>query len=488
MIQAMNRDVPLVLLLRISKKWREDLTPAELYEVTRGWWVMSGLRTQQVVTVLAVAGSKVREVYEPRRWITPAETGRENRWGFEGAVAHDRDRWVGRDVAAMFPPGSANPVRYVRASSMAPMTSDATSLSERVSPLLQGFEDDLLFAMSRSAQELFHTNTLAWLIDHVPAASEAIMAALGTTATGVPPATWREHQHLDLLIHPGGDELRLVVENKLFSIPSRKQLIGYTAKPLPWCPQPSPLGAARTRYVLLSLMRPGFDPPAPWVHVTYESIADALAESIDDIDGPDAHLVRLYSALLSRLAGIAEVLDPRFDPTEPFLDMAELGPALAHSPFNGPVQKMRYAVLLELVQAELDHVLEFNSSFAHGQALVSYYQPISETRTVGWQLQGSHLRRCMLISDPHLSGQGKEKAAARARVAGEEHADWFDFRFAEHVLGTRAHPPNAGPNTWNHFAPSFICQYRKIDPSVTTVELVAILAEWTRDAISWPKQ
>jgi len=36
-----------------------------------------------------------------------------NRIGFNGVVAFDRETYVGRDVAHLFRPGSANPVRYL---------------------------------------------------------------------------------------------------------------------------------------------------------------------------------------------------------------------------------------------------------------------------------------------------------------------------------------------------------------------------------------
>lgn len=38
------------VLLRISRKWHDDMTPQELYEVTRGWWVMAPARLHPTVT------------------------------------------------------------------------------------------------------------------------------------------------------------------------------------------------------------------------------------------------------------------------------------------------------------------------------------------------------------------------------------------------------------------------------------------------------
>lgn len=103
------------LILRLSKLWRPDLTAEELYDVTRMWWVTTMHKASGVSRVLAVANGEVKEVYEPTRWMPAPDRGLENRVGFEGHVAADRDRWVGVDVSFLFKPGAANPVRYVDA-------------------------------------------------------------------------------------------------------------------------------------------------------------------------------------------------------------------------------------------------------------------------------------------------------------------------------------------------------------------------------------
>ena len=125
------------------------------------------------VRVLAVAGGIVREAYEPAEWLPSPVEGLENRIGFNGVVAGDRERYVGRDVAHLFRPGSANPVRYlpldallasppVPPASVAPAAATPAGtfageavepgLLERVLPLLDAFEHDLLWAQSRPAK------------------------------------------------------------------------------------------------------------------------------------------------------------------------------------------------------------------------------------------------------------------------------------------------------------------------------------------------
>jgi hypothetical protein len=72
------------------------------------------------VRVLAMADGIMREVYEPIEWLSPPVEGLENRIAFNGVVAADGDTYVGRDVAHLFRPGSANPVRYLGSTCCSP--------------------------------------------------------------------------------------------------------------------------------------------------------------------------------------------------------------------------------------------------------------------------------------------------------------------------------------------------------------------------------
>ena len=103
----------LALLLRLNKSWHDGISAENLYDFTRAWWVMSLANAQRVARVLAVAGGIVREVYQPTQWLPSPVEGLENRIGFEGVVACDRETYVGRDVTHLFRHGSANPVRYL---------------------------------------------------------------------------------------------------------------------------------------------------------------------------------------------------------------------------------------------------------------------------------------------------------------------------------------------------------------------------------------
>jgi hypothetical protein len=107
------------LLLTLNRLYRDDMSPEELYEATRGFWRV-GIRREDARLALAVYQGIVREVYRIERWLPagtltyrtrdPAPYVGQGRWEFEGRVAHDvRDRCVGRSVGK----GGHNPVRYL---------------------------------------------------------------------------------------------------------------------------------------------------------------------------------------------------------------------------------------------------------------------------------------------------------------------------------------------------------------------------------------
>ena len=106
------------LLITINKLYRSDMTPEELYEATRGVWVI-GPKRDGVGYAIAVYQGIAREVYRIRAWHPAGtlpyqfrphdETKRPGRWEFEGEVADDiRDEYVGRFVGK----GGQNPIRY----------------------------------------------------------------------------------------------------------------------------------------------------------------------------------------------------------------------------------------------------------------------------------------------------------------------------------------------------------------------------------------
>ncbi len=111
------------LLIRVTQLYRPQMPPLELYDATRGVWVL-GEQRHDVRFALAVFEGIVREVYEISAWLpagsalysrSHAEVDAPNRWEFVGRLAPERVRkkYIDRDVSAYLPRGAQNPLRYV---------------------------------------------------------------------------------------------------------------------------------------------------------------------------------------------------------------------------------------------------------------------------------------------------------------------------------------------------------------------------------------
>ena len=115
------------VVLNISRQYEADLAPVQLYERTRGYWVMQPHDHREVEYAIAVAGKIIREVYRidgwtrlnvadipvnPFRRADPARpAGRSSfRWIFHGVPATGalRDRLVGRRIQVR----GQNPVNW----------------------------------------------------------------------------------------------------------------------------------------------------------------------------------------------------------------------------------------------------------------------------------------------------------------------------------------------------------------------------------------
>ncbi|WP_031580045.1 hypothetical protein [Ruminobacter sp. RM87] len=114
-----------LMLIRINRVYRNDMTPYELYEGTRGCWKLSLDSAEKVDYVLSVYDGMVIEVYKPVQWFEGLTTfttkdddksqWTQPRYEFVGRIADPkiRKKYVGKSVAEYFKKGDQNPIRYV---------------------------------------------------------------------------------------------------------------------------------------------------------------------------------------------------------------------------------------------------------------------------------------------------------------------------------------------------------------------------------------
>lgn len=109
------------ILIRINRNFFYGMTPAELYDATRGSWLI-GENREKAKFAFAVYGGVVQEVYTilscykaGQTFSTRDNTGVDNRWEFIGNVAPDeiREKYINKSVEHYFKPGAQSPFIYV---------------------------------------------------------------------------------------------------------------------------------------------------------------------------------------------------------------------------------------------------------------------------------------------------------------------------------------------------------------------------------------
>ncbi len=85
-----------VILIRVNQLYRHGMPAAELYDITRGVWVLSAERASKMKYVLAVYEGVVREVYAPEKWMPALMTQYPNRTDLVPDDAKGRIEFIGR--------------------------------------------------------------------------------------------------------------------------------------------------------------------------------------------------------------------------------------------------------------------------------------------------------------------------------------------------------------------------------------------------------
>lgn len=105
------------ILFRIPRLWTPAMPESELYEATRGWWVL-GERRNEAIYGFAVSKGVIRGIYKIESWRERTHGDREyvegerQRWGFSGHSAPEMSHYLNTSVAHLFKRGAASPTMY----------------------------------------------------------------------------------------------------------------------------------------------------------------------------------------------------------------------------------------------------------------------------------------------------------------------------------------------------------------------------------------
>jgi uncharacterized protein len=115
-----------VILIRINKLYKDNLSDLGLYEATRGVWRINIERTKKAKYAMAVYKGIIREVFEIEKWQGADKRGYSTRRDlpsrdisqrkeFVGKLAAEsiRKKYIGRDFSEYFNKGNRNPIYYI---------------------------------------------------------------------------------------------------------------------------------------------------------------------------------------------------------------------------------------------------------------------------------------------------------------------------------------------------------------------------------------
>lgn len=357
-------------------------------------------------------------------------------------------------------------------------------MSELTTSVVAGLAASPLYQLSTAGQELFHSNMLYWLIKEQPAASVPVMEYFKTDAI----AGWpelaevrREWMNLDLAVFGGTAGRNLVLENKLHSIPNRQQLVDYHAG----CT--AIFDEGKTSFILLTLIRPGFDVPKPWRHVDYSELLVPLAASAkvlrENDQEFDALLVENYVELVRLLVGLRDSFAISETGSEPLHLSVDAREELRGARLLPLVEKLRIAGMASTIEMLMRSSVTVEVGLSNTRGRMDFHARTGGGHYVGWQYQGGQMRLSVILDDD-IDGPWRNRRAERERFVEQTFLDYFDFDVAEsasRLLGEYS----GRKKKWLGYEPDFIYRYKPVNPDVVVGDLVRLCVEFTGHALAY---
>ncbi len=104
------------IIININKKYNRGNSSDAIYQATKQAWIVGEHRRNTVEYALAEYSGIVIEVFHIEEWypVHIPNAKRQNRWGFNGAVASDdvRELYINKSIAHTKKKGAANPIKY----------------------------------------------------------------------------------------------------------------------------------------------------------------------------------------------------------------------------------------------------------------------------------------------------------------------------------------------------------------------------------------
>lgn len=250
-----------------------------------------------------------------------------------------------------------------------------------------------LLAMSLGSKELFHSNFWAWLFTRDDGCRYAQLFFPEIIST---PKVEREQGNRDLTLWVDNNTKAFVIENKIKSSPTKKQLDGYEE-----VLNKHKLFAGG---VITGIVEPSFIAQCPhWKFISYNSIGKAILSIAGDKPGFDNDLIREYAEMIITLS--SSILDFTGSYTNSLVRWQEceemesirMGDICKKINADMFVQYLNQTLKPELERIMPDEFeLEITSGFTNKSSLIDirYTSRSHREFMIGIQIQGSQYRKC----------------------------------------------------------------------------------------------
>lgn len=225
--------------------------------------------------------------------------------------------------------------------------------TEELELITSQLKESPMFRLSLSSKELFHSNFLHWIWEVSPKMFRDVINCItkGIAHSEQWPDGYvvaREHKHYDLSVwdgKPKADEsnVLLVLENKVKSIPNKKQLDEYYKD-------------NRAKYVLLSLSK---DFPekeaigADWCIVHYDDLAQALSKCLIKCDSMTGYYQEIIMDYCHSVQNLQELVTQSQISIEKTWAKSDFSNAFENLQIGDLYKKLRYGQILCYITEKL---------------------------------------------------------------------------------------------------------------------------------------
>lgn len=340
-----------------------------------------------------------------------------------------------------------------------------------------------LAAIMYGSLELFHSNLIGWFIEREPDRAQKALGPWLEPGDEKGVRVLREYEHMDLTVTLPGYR-RLVIENKVFSVPTSDQLRRQSEHFMAWEAE----GKGPTTAILLSVFTPGWRLPEPWVHVGFDDLAQRILAVIPDDGSFESEAMVRWTRIAHSLTSLADAVRVR-SPDEHVLPNLDLGQVLdGDTRLTARLLKFRMNSVADHLRGAVQQFKGYvKADFTNGRPLIEWFRDVGTAGAdtaglrVGWQLQGRDFRRAVIVPAA-LSGRDQESRAQRFAFAAAQDA-WFDFGPIDGILGTkgvdvRPKITAAKPDGFNRYDPDFVYRNKPVgNPQIQQlIEATAVIA------------